>query len=127
MPFDPKLADRIRKIVMNRKGFAEKKMFGGLTFMLNNNMLCGVETHRLMVRVGPEQHDELLKKPGAALMDLTGKPMLGFLFVNPDGVRTDRQLAFWIDRAHQYVSALPVKKPSSKSKKSDYSGKRKKP
>ncbi len=118
MPFDSELAERIRKLVMHRKNFAEKKMFGGLTFMLNNNMLCGVEKDRLMVRVGPEQHQELLKKTGATLMDLTGKPMAGFLFVSADGVRTDKLLGFWIDRAYQYVSTLPMKKPIIKSKQS---------
>ncbi len=117
MAYDEELAKRIRKISHGRIALTEKKMFGGLTFMFKEKMLCGVEKDRLMVRVGPERHDELIKKPGAKIMDLTGKPMLGFLFVSGQGVRTDRQLAFWIDRAHEYVSTLPDKSHAKKPKK----------
>jgi len=118
MAYDEKLAARIRKVSHGRIALTEKKMFGGLTFMYKEKMLCGVEKDRLMVRVGPEQHDDLVKKPGAKVMDLTGKPMLGFLFVNDTGTHTDKQLTFWIDKAYIYVSSLPHKTRPKKRAKS---------
>ena len=109
MAYDEKLADRIRKILRRRKGITEKKMFGGIAFMLNGNMCCGVVNDDLMVRVGPEQHDKSMKQDHARLMDFTGRPMKGFLFIAPAGTRTEATLVKWVRMATSYVSSLPEK------------------
>ncbi len=108
MPHDPALAERMRVALKQRKRIAEKKMFGGYCWMLNGNMLCGVEVGRYMFRVGKELEAEALKRPGAKPMDITGKPMLGFVWV--DARHADGQsLHDWIELAARYVGALPAK------------------
>lgn len=79
MPFDPELADRMRVALAGRSDIIERKMFGGYCWMLNGNMLCGVEVGRFMFRVGKDREAQALKRPGASPMDITGKPMPGFL------------------------------------------------
>lgn len=108
MPYDPALADRRRKALENRKGVIEKKMFGGFCWMLNGNMLCGVEVGRYMFRVGKDQEAEALTRPGAGPMDITGRPMRGFVWVNADHAE-GRQLQSWIELAEKYVGNLPSK------------------
>ena len=108
MPHDPALADAMRRALRRRKGIVEKRMFGGYCWMLNGNMLCGVEVGRFMFRVGGELEARALALPGAAPMDITGKPMKGFVWVAADEA-TSTGLAFWIDLAAQYVGALPPK------------------
>ncbi|MBL8298599.1 MAG: TfoX/Sxy family protein [Rhodanobacteraceae bacterium] len=108
MPHDPALAERMRQALSQRKAIAEKKMFGGYCWMLNGNMLCGVEVGRYMFRVGKELEAEALKRPGAKPMDITGKPMRGFVWV--DAEHADGQdLRDWIAMAARYVGALPPK------------------
>ena len=108
MPHDPKLAERMRRGLRNRKNIVEKKMFGGFCWMLDGNMLCGVEVGRYMFRVGKEREAEALERPGARPMDITGKPMRGFVWVSAQHAQ-GRQLASWIKLAEQYVSSLPAK------------------
>jgi hypothetical protein len=108
MPYDPELAQRLRTALQPRAGMLEKKMFGGYCWMLNGNMLCGVEVGRFMFRVGPAQEAEALARPGARPMDITGKPMKGFVWVDAheaDGAG----LEGWIDLAARFVGALPPK------------------
>lgn len=108
MPHDPALAERMRAALKSRKHIAEKKMFGGYCWMLQGNMLCGVEVGRYMFRVGKELETEALKRPGAKPMDITGKPMRGFVWV--DAKHADgKGLSAWIDLATRYVGALPAK------------------
>ena len=84
-------------------------MFGGMCFTLNGNMLCGVDRARLMFRVGKDQYADAVARPGARPMDITGKPMAGFVFVDP--AKCDaRTLKSWIILAESYVAALPLKK-----------------
>lgn len=114
MAYDEDLAERARAGLMGRKGFSERKMFGGIAFMLDGRMCCGVLKSDLMVRVSPEDHEKMLREPHARPMDFTGRPMKGFLFVDPGGHRTEMALGTWIDRSVAFVSTLPEKKVSKR-------------
>jgi TfoX/Sxy family transcriptional regulator of competence genes len=109
MAYDEKLASRIQKLLAKRKDITEKKMFGGIAFMLRGNMCCGVAKDMLMLRVGPEQFERLLREPHARPMDFTGRPLTGFLYVGPQGIRTDDALHKWVRRALNFVLTLPAK------------------
>lgn len=108
MAYNEKLAERIRAEL---KGipFVEKKMFGGVGYLLNGNMACGVNKENLIVRVAPEKHAELLKRPHTKTFDLTGKPMKGWLLVKPDGYKTDKQLSAWVKEGVEFALTLPPK------------------
>jgi TfoX/Sxy family transcriptional regulator of competence genes len=108
MAYNMKLAERIRSH-LDGMPFVEKKMFGGVGFLLNGNLACGVNKDNLIVRVNPEDQDKLLKKPHAKPFDLTGKPMKGWLLVEADGVRTDKQLSAWVKEGVAFASTLPPK------------------
>jgi TfoX/Sxy family transcriptional regulator of competence genes len=84
-------------------------MFGGIGFLLHGNMACGVHKDNLVVRVDPEKHGVLLKKPHAKPFDLTGKPMKGWLLVEADGCKTEKQLSAWVKEAVEFASSLPPK------------------
>lgn len=109
MPYSDSLAERIRQAVGRRKGIKEKKMFGGVGFLLNGNMLVGVWQTSLIVRIGPDQYDAALKKPHVREFDITGRPMKGWIMVEPDGVEGDKQLKEWIEEALSFVETLPAK------------------
>ncbi len=108
MAFDESLAQRIRKIIARRKGFTEKKMFGGVGFLLNGNMCVGVWKESLIVRLDPQEYDDALAETAARPFDITGRPMAGWVMVDPTGIK-GANLGKWIDRAQNYVSALPAK------------------
>lgn len=108
MAYNLKLAERIRSH-LNGLPFVEKKMFGGVGFLFNGNMACGVNKDALIVRVDPEKHSALLKKPHAKPFDLTGKPMKGWLVVEADGVKTEKQLSTWVKEGIEFASTLPPK------------------
>lgn len=108
MAFDPHLADLMRTALHGKRGISEKKMFGGVCWMLNGNMLCGVKSGRYMFRVGKELHEQALARPGATPMDLTGRPMGGLVWVDADAA-IDAGLASWIDMAAQFANSLPPK------------------
>ena len=110
MAYDEVLAGRVRRALSRRRGVSEKKMFGGLAFMLHGHMCCGVVKDRLMVRVGPKAYEHALAEPHARPMDFTGRPMTGMVFVAPAGLATDAALARWIGRAVAFGSSLPPKK-----------------
>lgn len=116
MAFDAKLFDRIAKVLKDTKGIEPQKMFGGICFMHRGNMLCGIDGSRLMVRVGPDQYDAVLKMKYAKVMDLTGKPMKGFIFVDEVGYETSSALSKWIGLGLKFTSTLPVKKSKKKLK-----------
>ncbi len=105
MPHDPHLAELMRTAMKSRRGITEKKMFGGYCWMLHGNMICGVEVGRYMFRVGKLLEAEALDKPGVKPMDITGKPMSGFVWVNADAA-IDAGLDTWIDFASLYVGSL---------------------
>ena len=109
MAYNEKLAERIRKILKRRRNVCEKKMFGGLAFLLNGHMFCGVNKNNLMVRVGPERYDEALDEPHARPMDFTGRPLTGFVYVGPGGHRTEKSLTRWVNLAISFAASLPKK------------------
>jgi len=108
MAYDLKLAERIRS-ELNDMPFVEKKMFGGVGLLLNGNLACGVHKDDLIVRVDPEKHTALLRKPHTKPFDLTGKPMKGWLLVEADGVKTDKQLSAWVKEGVEFALTLPPK------------------
>ena len=109
MAFNEELAARIRDALARKKGIVEKKMFGGVCFFLNGNMLVGVWREFLIARIGPDQGDDALLEPHVKKMDITGKPMKGWIMVEPEGVDDDDQLKYWIERATKFVKTLPKK------------------
>ena len=109
MPFDEGVAQRLREVFADRTDVVEKKMFGGIAFMVSGNMCCGVIGDELMARVGPEQYTKVLKEPYVREMDFTGKPMKGFVYVGVHGFATDADLESWVGCCEQFVSKLPPK------------------
>jgi TfoX/Sxy family transcriptional regulator of competence genes len=99
MAYDEGLADRIRTELRGRDDVIEKKMFGGITFMVSGRMAVGVVHDDLMVRVGPNGHDDALMQPGTRPMDFTSKPMRGMVYVAPEAIATADALRQWLDRA----------------------------
>ena len=108
MAYNEKLAERIRS-QLDGIPFVEKKMFGGVGFLLNGNMACGVNKGDLVVRVDPEKHGTLLKKPHAKPFELTGRPMKGWLLVEAGGYKTEKQLSTWVKEGIEFASSLPPK------------------
>lgn len=109
MAYDERLAGRVRDVMAPAGVIGERKMFGGLTFMLNGNMWCGIVGDNLMLRLDPERADEALARPHVRPMDFTGRPMKGFVLVDPPGLAGDDQLRQWIGQAQDYVRSLPAK------------------
>jgi hypothetical protein len=109
MAFDEGLAERVREVFAGKRGITEKKMFGGLCFLLHGNMVLGVSKNELLVRVGPEQHDEVMRMKHVRPMDFTKKPMKGYAFVGPKGFDSDADLAAWVARCVKFVGTLPKK------------------
>ncbi len=109
MAYDEELADRVRNLLISHKGLTEKKMFGGISFMLHGNMCCSVVKEDLMVRVGPEEYERALAEPHARLMDFTGRPLKGMVYVGADGYRSDDALAMWVARGVEFAASLPAK------------------
>ncbi len=113
MGYDEKTAERVRRILSRRRDVVERRMVGGLSFMVNGSMCCGVTGTALMVRVGPGARDRALAQPHARPMKFAGRPLSGFVCVDPAGYRTDAALAKWIQRGIDFVSTLPAKKPAT--------------
>jgi TfoX/Sxy family transcriptional regulator of competence genes len=109
MAYDEGLAERVRQVLADNPEIKEKKMFGGLAFMLNGNMACGLIKEDLMVRVGPDNYEEALRKPHARKMEFTGRPMKGFITVEAEGLEEDKILKNWIRQGIEYADSLPEK------------------
>ncbi len=110
MAFDLGLAERLRESLAANQGITEKKMFGGLAFMFRGYMFIGITGDTLMARVGPEYYEKALKRPNVRVMDFTGKPMNGYVFVDPPGFESDPDLSDWAGRCLRFVQTLPPKK-----------------
>lgn len=108
MAYDEGLAARVRALLADRTDVSERKMFGGLTFMVGGNMCCGVNGDELIVRLDPDREDEALARRHARPMDLTGRPMRGFITVQPAGLKGDR-LNRWVQEAVARAESLPPK------------------
>jgi len=106
MAYDERLARRVRTALRSRRGVTEKKMFGGLAFLAGSRMFCGIVKNDLMVRVGPERYAETLRKPHVRPMDFTGRPMKGYVFVEPAACKSAKALAAWLARGAEFVATL---------------------
>lgn len=109
MAFDRGLAERIRDLLLPSQGVTEKKMFGGLAFMLNGYMFVGILDDKLMARVGPNAYAAALQQPHVREMDFTGKPLKGYVYVAAAGIESDAALEQWVNRCAQFVASLPPK------------------
>ena len=109
MPFDEDVAERVRRHLATLDGIEEKRMFGGLAFMLHGNMCVGVNKDELMVRVGPDAYEKALALKHARPMDFTGKPLKGYVFVGPQGFARDSALQSWIARGVAFTATLKPK------------------
>jgi TfoX/Sxy family transcriptional regulator of competence genes len=109
MAFDEAVAGRVREALAGAPNVVEKKMFGGIAFMVRGNMCCGVIGDRLMLRVGPKGYGTALSRPHASPMDFTGKPMKGLVYVDPAGFASPRDLKMWIKKAMEFALSLPAK------------------
>ncbi|MSO65233.1 MAG: TfoX family protein [Alphaproteobacteria bacterium] len=114
MAYDEKLAARVRSLLAARNDVSERKMFGGLCFMVAGSMCCGITSGDFMVRVGADAYSAAVKRPHARPMDFTGRPMKGYLFVGRDGLKTDPALKKWIALGLAYIESLPKKKAPKK-------------
>ncbi len=114
MAYDEGLAERIRTVLLDTPGTEEKKMFGGIAFMLRDYMFCGVVNDTLMARVGPDNQAAAFTKPHVRPMDFTGRPMKGYVYVAPEGLENDNELAYWVNLCANFVRTLPPKKPKTK-------------
>lgn len=110
MAYDERLAERVRELLAGRRGFSDRKMFGGIGFLLDGKFAAGVHGPDLMVRVPPEQHARYVKEAAARTFDMTGRPMEGWLFVGPAGTKTAASLKKWVTRSADYAATLPATK-----------------
>ena len=110
MAYDEDLAERIRELIGNDRGLTEKKMFGGLAFLIGGNMAVGVSGQGgLLVRVDPQESDELVASTSAYPMEMRGRQMHGWLRVDTEDVESDSELASWVERGTSYARSLPPK------------------
>jgi TfoX/Sxy family transcriptional regulator of competence genes len=109
MAYDENLATRIRTLLEGRDGIGEKKMFGGIAFLLNGNMACGVNGPDMIVRLAPEETDAALAEPGVRLFDMSGRPMKGWIMVAAEATAKAKDLRRWVDRGTAYAASLPPK------------------
>ncbi len=106
MAYSDSLAERVRTALARKKNIVEKKMFGGVGFLLKGNMCVGIWKDLLVVRVGPAQYDWALAEPYVMEFDITGKPMKGWVLVKPAGIESEQQLKSWITRAVKFAGQL---------------------
>jgi TfoX/Sxy family transcriptional regulator of competence genes len=109
LSYDPAAAERVRQLLSGRSDVVEKKMVGGLSFLVNGNMCCGITGMALMVRVGAESREQVLREPHVRPMLFAGRALSGFVCIEPEGYATDGALASWVQRGLEFVSGLPTK------------------
>jgi len=109
MAYDEGIAERLRDLFADRPGMSEKKMFGGLAFMYRGHMLVGVLGNSLMARVGPTAYADTLMHSHVREMDFTGKPMKGYVYVDPAGFESDTDLSKWVELCLRFNESLPAK------------------
>jgi hypothetical protein len=115
MAYDENTAARVRKLLAGQQFVAEKKMMGGLCFMVNNTMCCTVSGRGgMLIRVGPEAHARMLREPHASPMEMRGRIMTGFVRVAPAGYQGDAELKTWVKRGLDFVAAMPAKTAARK-------------
>ena len=109
MAYDENLAERIRKLLADQPGCTEKKTFGGLSFLLQGNVACGVLKDDMIVRIEPSQHDSAIANPHVRTFDYTGRPMKGWIMIGPNALASDEDLKEWALKGVQYALSLPPK------------------
>ena len=109
MAYSKSLVERIRHLVSRQRVVTEKKMFGGVCFLLNGNLLVGVWKDSLIARIGKDAYETALQEEYVTEFDVTGRPMKGWVMVEADGIDSDWQLTHWIEQATQFVRTLPIK------------------
>jgi TfoX/Sxy family transcriptional regulator of competence genes len=114
MAYSEKLAERIRERFSGLRRVVEKEMMGGLTFMYNGKMCVGILKDELMVRIDPARHEEAIAKEGCRTMDFTKRPMKGFVLVDASGMKTTRQLDYWMEQALEFNKKAKASKKSQK-------------
>ena len=124
MAYSEQLAERIRTALKRQRGWAERKMFGGLCFTLNGHMCCGIVGDTLMLRLGEDRATASLKKPHTREMDFTGRPLKGMIYVDPKGIARANALGAWVRAASEFVRTLPPKpeKPARTNRRSTQPG-----
>lgn len=110
MPYDERLAERIRAALSGRSGIAERQMFGGIAFLLRGNMCCGVTKDLLMLRLGAQRAELALSGQHTREMDFTGRPMKGMVYIESEGFRTETELQDWLEQAVRFAQTLPEKR-----------------
>jgi TfoX/Sxy family transcriptional regulator of competence genes len=110
MTFNELTASRIRSAMQGTPGVSERSMFGGVSFMLEGNMCCGVIEDNLVVRVGPTAYETALQEPHTRPMDFTGRPLTGFVYVERAGYESPSALRGWIERGIEFVRSLPPRR-----------------
>jgi TfoX/Sxy family transcriptional regulator of competence genes len=110
MAYNHEAADRMRHILRRRKGVTERHMFGGIAFLVNGHMCCGLNGDRLMLRLGNAEAARALSEPDASPMDFTGRPLKSMVYIEPAGYASDDDLGAWVDRALRFAKSLPPKK-----------------
>ena len=109
MAHDEILAARLRDLLAGNSAVQEKKMFGGVAFIVNGNMSVGVHKHWLIARLSADEAGEALQRPGAKVMDITGRPMKGWIMVAPEGIADEESLRAWADESVAFAASLPPK------------------
>lgn len=109
MAYDEGLAHRIREVLADQPGLTEKKMFGGIAFMVQGNMACGVSGEEMMVRISPDETDSAVSHPHVRPFDMTGRPMKGWVLVAAGGYEADEDLEAWVRRGVDFALSLPPK------------------
>lgn len=109
MAYDVDLAYRVRVALNHTSGLSEKRMFGGVGFMLNGNMCLGIWKNSLIARIGIGYYQDALREPHVREFDITGRPMRGWVLIEPDGIESVAELSRWCGRAVEFVSSLPPK------------------
>jgi TfoX/Sxy family transcriptional regulator of competence genes len=109
MAYDQALAERVRNTITGETGWVAKEMFGGIGFMLHGNMACGVIDDSLIVRVGPDTYEAALEEQHTRVFDMTGRPMRGWVAVDPPGLSTESDVHSWIQRGINFTMTLPAK------------------
>ena len=116
MGYDEKTAERVREILSGRGDVVEKRMIGGLSFLVNGSMCCGVTSEGLMVRVGPEGREEALAQAHVRPMEFGGRPLAGFVLVDPEGYQDAAALATWVQHSVDFALTLPAKAPAARKR-----------
>jgi TfoX/Sxy family transcriptional regulator of competence genes len=109
MAYNEKLSQRIKRLLQETRGIENKKMFGGIGFLLHGNMACGILNDYLIIRVGPDGYEDALALPHTRKFDITGRAMKGWIMVAKDGCSSDEELSVWVGRGLAFAASLPKK------------------